>query len=55
MLPQIRRVQKSLGWNAADQQAGSTEARALFDQRGAQPILAGAHGRRIPARPTTDN
>ena len=54
-LPNLGRMQESLGRDAADMQAAAAQLGVFFDECGFQAILAGANGRRIPTGTAPDD
>ena len=55
VLPDLCGVEESLGGDTTDQQTGAAEARAVLDQGGAQPVLAGADGGGISTGSASDD
>ena len=51
----VRRVKESLGWDAADVEAGTTESTALLDADSLHAFLASLDGSNVAAGTTTDD
>ena len=55
MLPNVGRMQESLGGNAADVQAAAAQFRVFFDDGGLQAVLSRANGRRVSTGTAPDD